>query len=157
MRWKSGGNTDSGTQEPHENSSGHKPGWTIDHLTIQSSSSHLEKHINHWRYASNQRENDKAIKSREKCIMLSMVDKGENTYSNRDVSIPIHKVLRKVQQKNPPDTRCEIERRENVSVWKKFVKWSSLLGWLGYLCMTADFFCIKVTHVTPLPRVAEIP
>lgn len=47
--------------------------------------------------------------------MLSMVDKGENTYSNRDVSIPIHKVLRKEQQKNPPDTRCEIESRENVS------------------------------------------
>lgn len=39
------------------------------------------------------------MKSREKCIRFSMVDKGESTYSNRAVSIPIHKFLMKEQQK----------------------------------------------------------
>lgn len=46
--------------------------------------------------------------------MLSMVDKGENTCSNMVISIPIHKFLRKENQKNPADIWCEIERRKNV-------------------------------------------
>lgn len=102
----------------------------LHNLTMQSSSSHLEKHINLWRYTSNQREKVKAIKSKEKCVIFSMIIKGGNTYSNRAVSIPIHKFLMKVQQKNRPDIWHEIERRKNVrQCLKEVCEMEHFAGW----------------------------